>query len=230
MQVGNNGQSGIWVTGEATVKAEPDMAVLNIGVETRALTVEEANREAAEAMEAIIQVLRNRGLEDKDIKTTSYNVWPQYEYTEVMENGRRVGKQELVGFQVSNSTSVNVRDLETIGELIDEVSIAGGDATRINGINFTLEDPKPLMNGLREAAVGDAMAKAQQFADLTNVGLGRLVFITETGGSAPVLYYEESFARGMASMDSAMAPMPSTPVSGGELEFRLGVQAVFEIQ
>jgi hypothetical protein len=225
-QTGVN-QTGIWVNGESSVSVEPDLVILNVGVETRALTVAEANRSAAEAMDAIIAALRERGLEDADIQTNSYNVWPQYEYHDVVENGFRTGRQVLTGYQVSNSATVKVRDLDNVGAIIDEVSIAGGDATRINGISFTVEDPKPFMNGLREAAVKDAMAKAQQFAELTGVGLGRLVFIAETGGSSPVILQD-----GDASfrMEAAMAaPMPSTPVSGGELEFRMTVQAVFEI-
>jgi hypothetical protein len=226
LQVGNN-QSGIWVTGEAVINAAPDLAVLNVGVETTAATVAEANGKAAEAMDSIIAALKARGLDDSDIKTTSFNIWPQYEYREVLENGRSVGKQELVGFRVSNSASINVRDLDAIGEIIDEVAVAGGDATRVNGINFTVEDPKPFMNGLREAAVKDALAKAQQFAELTNVSVGRLVFISETGGSAPVVYQNFDMARG-AVAESAFAA-PSTPVSSGELQFRLGVQAVFDI-
>lgn len=222
----NNGQAGIWVNGQSTFSAEPDLAMLNIGVETNGRTVAEANGEAAEAMDAIIKAVRARGLAEEDIQTTSFNIWPQYEYNEVFENGRRVGKQELVGFRVSNSATIKVRDLDAIGEIIDEVANAGGDATRINGINFTVEDPKPFMAGLREAAVKDAIAKAEQFADLANVSVGRLVFITETSGGAPVVV--KDFARGMIA-EAAAAPAFSTSISPGELEFRMSVQVVFEI-
>lgn len=220
-------QTGIWVTGESTMMAQPDMVTVNLGVETTGKTVAEANGKAAEAMDAMINALKARGLTDRDIQTNSYNVWPQYEYGEVVENGIRRGKQTLVGYQVSNSASVKIRDLDSVGEIIDEVATAGGDATRINGIYFSVEDPKPFMNGLREAAVKDALAKAQQFADLTNVKLGNLVYISELGGSAPVVVQE--YAR--AAMDSAMmAPASSTPISSGELQFSMSVQAVFAIQ
>jgi hypothetical protein len=224
-QVGGS-QTGIWVNGQSSISVSPDMVILNVGVQTTAKTVAEANRDAAEAMDAIIAALKARGLTDKDIQTTSYNVWPQYDYQDVVENGIRTGRQILTGYQVSNNATIKVRDLDNVGAIIDEVSVAGGDATRINGISFTVEDPKPLMNDLREAAVKDAMAKAQQFADLTGVGLGRLVFITELGGSSPVVIQSDAGYR----MEAAMAaPMPSTPVSGGEMDFNMTIQAVFEI-
>ena len=106
----------------------------------------------------------------------------------------------------------------------DYVANAGGDATRINGISFTVEDPQPFMVDLREAAVGDALAKAQQFASLTGVGVGHLVFITELGGGAPIV---QAFAE---DRSFAMAAAGPTSVSGGELALTLSVQAVFAIQ
>lgn len=225
LQAGS-GQTGIWVSGEGTVSVEPDLALLNVGVETTGKTVSEANGEAASAMDAIVKVLRDRGLEDTDIQTRSFNIFPQYEYREVIESGIRTGNQILVGYRVSNSAVIKIRDLESVGDIIDDVANAGGDATRINGINFTVEDPKPLMNDLREAAVKDAMAKAQQFADLTGVGMGRLVFISE-GGSSGVTVQDFGVTRAYAEAAFASS---STPVIGGELELSLNIQAVFAIQ
>ncbi len=102
---------------------------------------------------------------------------------------------------------------------------AGGDVVRINGISFTVEDPKPFMTELREAAVRDALTKAQQFADLTSVSLGRLVFIGESAGSSPVIRQFD----GRVFAEAAAAPVASTSISGGELELRMTVQAVFDI-
>jgi uncharacterized protein YggE len=107
---------------------------------------------------------------------------------------------------------------------VDDVAEAGGDATRINGISFTVEDPSPFMVSLREQAVMNALATAQQFADLTGVTLGRLVLISESGRGTPVVG---------PAMESALfakaAPAP-TEISGGELEIRMTVQAVFDIE
>ena len=224
--VSNGGQAGIWVSGEGSVALEPDLALLNIGVEATAATVAEARAQAAEAMGSIVRAVKTLGLADRDIQTRSFNIFPQYDREEVVIAGRRTGRQVLVGYRVSNTATIKIRDLEEIGTIIDDVAEAGGDATRINGINFTIEDPKPFMTSLREVAVADALAKAQQFASLTQVTLGRLVFITEAGGGVPVV---KDFARQAFAEGAVLASSP-TSISGGELELRMTVQAVFAIQ
>ncbi len=218
-------QVGIWVTGEGSITLQPDLALLNIGVETMAATVASARDEAATVMDAIVATLRGHDIEDKDIQTRYFNISPQYQYEEIAKDGIRSSRQVLVGYRVSNSAAIKIRDLDAVGGVIDDVATAGGDATRINGISFTVEDTKPLMVQLRERAVMDALAKAEQFAGLTNVSLGRLVYISESGGAGPMVtdFAAESFV-----MRAAAAPV--TSISGGELEISMMVQAAFAIQ
>ncbi|MDP6421520.1 MAG: DUF541 domain-containing protein [SAR202 cluster bacterium] len=222
-----NSSAGIWVSGEGKMALEPDLALLNLGVEATAKTVAEAREEAANAMDAIVAALRGHSVADRDIQTRFFNISPQYEWMEVIDNGIRSSKQVLVGYRVSNSASVKIRDMDAVGPIIDDVAAAGGDATRINGINFTVEDTSALMVQLREDAVADALAKADQFARLTGVGLGRLMYISESNGSQPqIRAFEDAEFRSM----SMAAAAPSTSVSGGELEISMFVQAVFAIQ
>ncbi len=219
------GQAGIQVIGEGVVSLEPDLALLNIGVETTGDTVAEARQKAAEAMEAVVESVKAHGLEDRDIQTRSFNIWPRYDYQEVFEEGRYVGKEMLIGYQVSNSVSLKIRDLDAVGIVIDDASTAGGAATRIHGISFTVEDPKPFTDSLREEAVKDAMAKAQHFAGLTGVQVGRLVYIAEVGGGVP--RFQDGAGQFFA--EAAFAARAPTPIGGGELEIRLMVQVVFNI-
>ncbi len=222
---GGSSDAGIWVTGQGTITLEPDLVLLNIGVETMADTVAIARGDAAEAMAAIVNAVKARGLEDTDIQTVSFNIWPRYEYPEVLVDGSRTRKQTLVGYTVSNTASIKVRDIDAVGEIIDDVTAAGGDSTRINGINFTIEDTSGYMEQLREDAVNDAIAMAEQFADLTGVIVGGLVFISETGGGSLAV---QNFGADDSFM-IARAESVSTSISGGELELKLGVQAVFGI-
>ena len=127
---------------------------------------------------------------------------------------------------MSNSAAVKILDLNAVGTIIDDVAGAGGDATRINGISFTVEDTAPLMVDLREAVVSDALTKAAQFARLTGVSLSRLMFISETGGGQP---QARNFGD-VALERSFELAAPDTSISGGELEISLSVQAVFAIQ
>ena len=220
-------QLGIWVTGQGRLSLEPDLALVNIGVEAMADTVAEARDEAATAMAAVVAAVKSQGLTDKDVQTRSFNIWPQYEYSEVVERGVRVRKQTLVGYTVSNTASIKVRDMDEVGVIIDEVAAAGGDNTRVNGIDFTVEDPTPHMTGLREAAVKDALAKAAHLAELTGVSVGALTYIAEVGSGTPVVqdFQEAAFAKAAAAPAAV-----TTSISGGELDLSLRVQAAFRIQ
>ena len=211
-------QLSIWVSGRGEVTIAPDLVRLNVGVEATATTVAVANGQAAAAMDAIIGALRARGIEGVDVQTRSFNIFPDYRWNDV----RR--EQELVGYRVSNQASVKIRDLEAVGAIIDEVAAAGGDPVRINGVSVTVEDSAALEVQAREQAVQNMMAKAQQFADLTGVQLGTLVYVTETRGSTPQIFNDAAFAEAVRA-----APAVATPISGGELSVVVSVQGVFSI-
>ena len=214
---GIQGQSGISVSGEGSIDLVPDLALLNVGVEAVSESVSEARDEAAQAMDAVIAAVKAQGLEDRDIQTRSFNIRPQYEY----QNNRSI----LVGYTVNSSATVKIRDIDNVGPIIDDVAEAGGNATRIDGIRFTVEDPKSHMADLREAAFQDAKAKAEHLATLAGVELGSLVFITE-GSGVPVTRDATIEAMTLA----VPAAAPSTSISGGELRISMHVQAVFDIQ
>jgi uncharacterized protein YggE len=129
----------------------------------------------------------------------------------------------LIGYQVTNTLTVKVRDLDNMGGIIDGVTDAAGDLTRINGVNFTIEDTKPLQAQAREEAIADMLAKANAMARLAGIELGNLVFLTETGGGMPppIARFESAAAAGLA--------VQSTTILAGELDVRVNVQGVFNI-
>ena len=218
-------ENGIWVTGEGSVTLEPDLAVLGLGVEARGETVSEALADASTAMDAVLGALRSRDIQDRDVQTRNFNVRPEYEYQEVVQSGARRQVRVLVGYVVSNTVTVKIRDLNSVGVVIDDVVTAGGDATRIDDVGFTVDDQSAYAEELRSKAVADAMAKARHFASLAGVSLGEPTFISEAAAGVPITpVYAESFA--LAKAVSA----PATSISGGELELRMSVQVLFEIQ
>ena len=218
-QANGTQQAGIWVGGAGRVAVTPDLALLTLGVEARADTVEQARSDAATAMAAVMAVLTENGIQEEDIRTQYFSIQPEYVWND------SINRQEIKGYRVTNTVSVKVRDLESVGTLIDDVATAGGDLVRINNISFTIEDPEQYAAQTREAAAQDAMAKAQQFAQITGVTLDRLVYIAETSASMPVARQANDGA--MAFAESAMAP--PTPISGGEVDITIRVQAVFSI-
>lgn len=222
-QGSSNQQSGIWVTGQGKVTLEPDLAILSLGVETRAGNTEEAMADAAMAMTGIIETLRDNGLDDNDIQTRHFNISPEYTHQEVRENGREYWKQILIGYRVTNTVTAKVRDVDMVGQAIDDVVMAGGDNTRIHGIQFTVEDFSDAQVLAREVAVIDALEKADQFAVLTGVTRGSLQFITESGGGQPAV---SNLRMEAAAFDSDSY---DTPISTGELEVNVVIQAIFDI-
>ena len=221
--------TGIWVSGVGTLSLSPDLALLELGVDTRATNISEANSQASAAMNAMIEALKARGVKDEDIQTRQFSVYPRYEYVEEEVDGVRTGREVLTGYRVRNNATVKLRDLDTVGEVIDDVVTAGGDDVRINGIDFTLEDPKPKMAELREMAVADAKAKAEHLAELSDVTVGRLIYISEgTAGPSVGGFTSQSFGLGFPAAP-APAALRAPSVSGGEVTLTLGVQAGFAI-
>ena len=214
---------GISVRGSATISVEPDVAVLNMGVEAFGKTVSSARSDAALAMESIISSLKNEGVLEKDIQTQRFNISPTYEWRETSIGPQATNKQVLTGYSVSNSARVKIRDLGDVGEIVDRVAGYGGDLVRINGISFDVEDTDKFMPALRKQAVQNALMKADEYAKAAGLNLGVLRSLSEVGSVSPYSYSPmENQMRAMS------APMES-PVSGGELQISLTIFTVFDI-
>ena len=220
---GGDGQTGIWVSGQGKLSVPPDLAMLTLGVESTAPTVSEANAEASNAMNAIVIALKSGGVEEKDIQTRNFNIYPRYEYQEQTVDGVRTNRQILTGYQISNTAAVKIRDLDAIGEIIDEVVKVAGDDVRINNISFTVEDPTAMMSDLREMAVQDAQNKAEHLAELTGVSLGRAIYISESSTMPSVRAFAER------AYPAALSASAAPPISGGELDITHNVQIRFAI-
>ena len=209
--------TGIWVTGEGKVTIIPDVAILSLGVEAQSTTVAEAQGQAATAMAAIVAALDGYEIAEKDVKTRHFSIIPVRRWAEDK------GQEILIGYRVTNTITVKVREIDNTGAIIDAVARAGGDDTRINSLSFTVDDPTAYHQEAREKAMADAEAKARQLADLGNVKLGAPTYINESGGYTPVV--REDYA-GMA----ITAPTAPTSISPGETEISLSVQVVYGIE
>ena len=204
---------GISVSGIGSVFGEPDVAILTLGVEAQADSVGEARAMAAEAMDAMLTVLKDGGVEDSDIQTSRFSVEPRYNF--------RDGEQELIGFFVNNLVTVKIRDIDETGTLIDDVVEAGGDLTRVQNLRFTIDDPEELQQEARRLAMENAKSKAETLADAAGVDLGAPRSISESGGFSPIAFGERPF---LADFDAAGA---STAIEVGELEVQIQVQVVY---
>jgi len=219
-------QVGVWVNGVGTVVTTPDIANLSLGVEAKSATVSKARNQAAVAMNAIVEFLITKGVAERDIRTESFNISPQYSYQEKIDSyGNRTNQRVLTGYQVVNTASVKVRNLSKIGALLDGAVKAGRDLVRVNGIRFSVDDPDPLKVRARQLAVQQAVQKAEELTQSAGVTLGRLVYISES--SSTPIYSTVEAARADFAGAASFAP---TRINTGESEIQVTVQAVFAIQ
>ena len=216
---------GIRVSGTGTVSVEPDVAILRVGVEVFAGKVSIARSEASKAMDSVVTVLKKEGVEEKDIQTTKFNIYPRYDYEEVTVNGKRIGTQVLTGYTVNNTVKAKIYEIDKVGDIIDKSADAGGDYVRINGVDFTVDDPSPYQTEIRKMAVEDAVEKAQDYALLTDVELGPVIELNEMNSGSLHSPYEADY--GMRMMAAAA---PTTSISAGQLEISLTVDTLFAIK
>ena len=211
-------QTGIWVSGEGKVSAVPDLATLNLGVESQQNTVQEAQTEAATTMTALVAALKANGVADKDIQTTSFSI------NVVTKWDEKTYEQITIGYKVTNTVTAKLRDMTKVGTVIDAAAEAGGNLTRVNSISFSVDDPTNYYTQAREEAVNNAKAKAEQMATLAGATLGKVTYISESSYYAPINYTKEAYDMATAGAS------PSTPISAGELEITLTVQLGYSLK
>lgn len=207
---------GIWVTGVGAVTVVPDIAVLSLGIEAQKATVAEAQQQVAEAMNAVMSVLDSYDVDENDIKTQFFSIQPVRRWDD--------GKEVLLGYRVTNTIMVKIRNIDDAGGIIDAAVVAGGDYTIVNSISFTVDEPEAYYEEARENAMADAKDKAEQLANLGGVELGSPTYINEYSGyvSPPIIYRDIAVTEGTS--------VPETIISPGEMEIQLTVQVVYNIK
>jgi len=208
--------TGVWVTGQGEATAVPDIAMLSLGIEARADTVAEAQAQASEAMDKVMEALKDSGIDEKDIQTQRFSIYPITRWVEHRD------KEEIIGYRVTNIVVAKIREVDKAGVIIDAVAEAGGDYTRIQGISFAIDDPEPYYEEARAKAMEDAKKKAEQLADLAGVSLGKPTYVSEGA------VYWPPTTRGFYE-GGVPVPAPETPISPGELKITVNVQVAYAI-
>lgn len=165
-------------TGNGKATAVPNTALLSLGVTKTATTVTDAQNQTNTVVNALISDLKNLGVEGKDIKTTNYSVYPDYDYAQ--------GRQTIRGYTVTQNMEVKVKPIEKANSAIDLATKNG--ANMVGGITFILDDEtkKKLENEARKEAVTNAKEKAQSLANAAGIKLGRIVDVQESGLGEPI--------------------------------------------
>jgi uncharacterized protein YggE len=171
----------VTVVGNGRVKGTPDTLTTNVSIEFTAPEVTAAMNQTSERQQAVITALVDAGVDRKDISTTGVSLQPQYAASGETGN--------IVGYRATNSIDVRIRDVSAAPRALALIVSSGGDATRINTVNFSIDDDSQLVRDARTRAFDDAKARAQQYAQLAGLKLGSVMSISETGTGPPPTPY-----------------------------------------
>ena len=202
----------ISVAGSGKVTVIPDMGTIRLGVVVERKTAKEAREAAAAAMTKVVDAVRKLGIADKDIATANVSLNPVYDYP-------ANATPRIRGYQLNNTITITVRDLDKISDVLDDGVAAG--ANSVDGISFDVADRAAAEAQAREAAVKDAKAKADTLANGLGVRITGVASVSESV-STPI-WYQPAF--GAVAADKAA----ETPVLPGSTDVVISVQVSFLI-
>jgi uncharacterized protein YggE len=208
-------RSSIRVTGEATVSARPDQALIDVGVVTQADNAQAAAAQNAQRADSVLTELRKVLGPGTELKTINYTVTPNYRYP------KEGGRPSIVGYSVTNVVRVQVNDLARVGNVVDAATQSG--ANTIHRLQFRMKDERVVQEEALRQAAALARAKADAIASALGVRIVKVLAAEEAGG--PIFHPMEDrmFATAKAEMT------PPTPIEAGTLEFRAVVNLTVEV-
>lgn len=203
------------VSSEAEARRVPDVATLSAGVVTQAADGDAALRQNAQQMEKVMQAVRAAGIAEKDVQTSGITLHPQYSY----KDGQ---SPRITGYQASNSVALKVRDLARLGKVLEALAAQG--ANQINGPSFEIDQPEPVYDEARVAALRQAQARAETYAKSLGLRVRRIVSISESRSGGHRLTRMMG-ARALAMDSSSTSP----PLAPGETSLSVNLDVTFEL-
>ncbi|MBN9135524.1 SIMPL domain-containing protein [Phyllobacterium sp. SL163] len=211
----------ITVTGEGEATAAPDMAIVSLVVLQEKPTAREALTANNETMAKVLDAMKKAGIAERDLQTSGFNIDPRYVYPD-NKQGQPPQAPKIVGYAVSNSLSVRVRDLKKVGEILDQSVTLG--VNQGGNLTFTNDKPETIVEEARKKAVANAIAKAKTLTAAAGVEVGKVIEISEQTFQ-PRPYGGAPRAKMMAAEAS-----DSVPVAAGENSYNVTVNVTFELK
>ncbi|WP_407965225.1 SIMPL domain-containing protein [Bartonella sp. C271] len=205
--------STITVTATGENQATPDMAIINLAVVTHDTTAQKALAANNKFMNDIMNTFKNNGIHANDLQTSGLSIY------QMTSDTKQEKKNNEITYHVSNSLTVNIRDLANAGKIFDQAMALGVNS--VNGITFTNANTKPLYKEARKKAVTEAIAKAETLAQAANVKLGKIIAINESNN--------ERYPTPRLMSRAQTADYADTNFSGGELNYNVNVTITFTI-
>src|SRR3989344_4163561 len=215
------------VSGEGKVVAIPDVAQFSFSVITEGgKNVSALQQENTQKANRAIALVKDSGIEDGDIKTVSYSLQPRYQYFSCPVGKNSSAKPcpppEIVGYSISQTVSVKIRNFEKAGEILSGVVQSGGNS--VSELSFTIDDRTEIENQARQEAIVIAINKAESIAQAGNFNLGKILSINEN--SFPVFNQYKTLGIGGSEDFAASAPV----IEPGSQDVTVGVTISYEIR
>jgi uncharacterized protein YggE len=207
----------ITVTGSGKTVLSPDIAYINIGVQTEGKDAAQAVSDNNQNTQQVIDALLATGVAEEDIQTTNFNIYPRQEYD---PQGQPTGE---ITYVVNNTVYVTVRDLDQVGDLLN-TAVASG-ANTIHGIQFDVADNAEALSDARVAAIKNAETIASELANAAGVTLGEIHSISTLTGGYPVPMFEGRGGGGTPVMAEA-----AVPISPGQMIVTVDVTVIYLIE
>jgi len=206
----------ITVEGQGKVTGVPDIATIEVGVLTEDKEVGKAQNANTEKMNKLIDKIKSFSVDAKDIQTTNYSIYPQYDYPD--------GKQVLKGYQVNQSVTVKIRKMDLISEVLGAVGESG--ANQVSGVTFKIDDPEALKAQARDKAIENAYTKARELASKMHLRLGKISFFNEYSND---IAQKAMYGYGLGAGGDSMIAAPAPQVETGSQEVIVNVSIGWEL-
>jgi uncharacterized protein YggE len=219
-------QTTIAITGHGEEVAIPDIATFTFSVIEEAKTLDAARTAATAKINKTIDILKQNGIAENDMKTLSYNVYPKYEYIPVNCNQFRCERtqQTLLGYELNQTLEIKVRDITKVGTVFDAVGKAG--VTNVSGLQFSVDDREAVQDVARAEAIADARTRADEIAKSLGVKIVRIVGYNDNTGYPTPYYYAKEMD--MVSGSAVVNAAPQVPT--GEQKITSDVTVIYEIR
>ncbi len=204
----------VTVLGSGQVQGVPDTLTADVGIEFSAPDVTGAMNQTNDRQTAVINALVGAALDRKDISTTQVTLQPQY------SNPEPNGTAAITGYRATNAIQVRIHPTDAASRLLALIVSAGGDATRISSVSYSIADDSQLVKDARARAFNDAKNRADQYAQLSGLRLGRVLSISEASGSSPTAGVPSAPPKAMAT---------AVPLEPGQQTVSFSVNAVWEL-
>ncbi len=209
------GRDTIMISGEGKISAKPTLAELNLGLYSEGRDIPATQEDNAKKINAVIAALKGLGIAEADLQTSNYSIGPRYEYID--------GRQNIIGYSVSQNLMVKVRDLSQVGTVLSKAGELG--TNQVNGVNFTIDEPASIQQEARKEAIADADKKALELARALGVRIVKVVGFSESTPGTPVPLYA------YRASDAVQNVAPIAPeVQPGELDVKANVTVTYEIR